>query len=110
MHMSELCVVCWEPTGRAGFHEDSIGYLDHRIGPLCPKCDDKLYAELLSRQTCAAATEQKPELNRVSGINLELADALRDLFDCQNGPPLYCDAPRWQAAMFPRPSPWAGRN
>ena len=33
----ELCIVCDEPTGRAGIHEDSL-FTEEGIGPHCEFC------------------------------------------------------------------------
>ncbi len=41
----------------------------------------------------------KAEIARLEAVNAELVEALVDLMDCQNGPPLVTWTARWNAAM-----------
>ena len=42
----ENCATCGCATGKAGYGDDSIGYLDGTIGPLCDGCNDRLVLEV----------------------------------------------------------------
>lgn len=40
MNKIELCIICDDETGRAGYHEDSL-YLEDGTGPYCESCFEK---------------------------------------------------------------------
>lgn len=42
----ETCAACGCATGHAGYGEDSIGYVDGTIGPLCDDCNARLVEEI----------------------------------------------------------------
>lgn len=42
----EVCSACGFATGHAGYGDDSIGYVDGTIGPLCDSCNARLVTEI----------------------------------------------------------------
>jgi len=62
----EICAACGYATGHAGYGEDSIGYVDGTIGPLCDDCNTRLRVEIecesVLQQQLAAAEARCAEL------------------------------------------------
>ena len=60
----ETCSACGYATGHAGYGEDSIGYVDGTIGPLCNECNQRLRAEIdCENEEVATLTQQLAEAN-----------------------------------------------
>ena len=50
----EHCMLCDEPTGKAGKHDDSF-YVE--VGPLCEACYDTVFSRLEAAEALAEALE-----------------------------------------------------
>lgn len=72
---SEMCSACGCATGHAGYGEDSIGYVDGTIGPLCDGCNQRLRAEI--EQSRNADAERVTLLQAIHGA-YELLSIVRD--------------------------------
>ena len=72
----EICAACGCTTGHAGYGEDSIGYVDGTIGPLCNDCNRRLICEIEVDSGLHAEIERLRRAVRVAG---QLSDVIGDV-------------------------------
>lgn len=70
----EICAACGDATGHAGYGEDSIGYVDGMIGPLCEECNERLRLEIVVDEPIELALRE--QVREVELENMALAEQL----------------------------------